>query len=115
MAVRQRARSEQSARRINAAARLLGSGMGVTEAATQLARRYRVSERQARRYLEAAREMGPVPVPGPKVVFTVKVEAGVAWRVRGYARSAERTISEVVSQALEEFLERMRAGPRGGR
>ena len=94
---------------------LLGSGIEVSEAARRLARRYRVSERQARRYVDAARHSGPVPVPRAKVVFTVKVETGVDRRVRGYARSTGRTISDVVSQALQEFLDQVRAGPRGGR
>src|SRR6266508_397254 len=108
---RARARADQSALRVNAAAELLGTGVAVSE----VARRYRVSERQARRYVDAARHSGPVPVPKAKVVFTVKVETGVGRRVRGYARSTGRTISDVVSQALEEFLGKVRAGPRGGR
>lgn len=115
MAVRRRAKAEQSAHRINTADELLRSGMDLAQAARRLARRYKVSERQARRYLEAARQSGPVPVPGPKVVFTVKVEAHLARRIRSYARMADKSISQVVAQALEEFLQRSRSGPGGGR
>lgn len=115
MALRKRARADQTALRINAAAELVAQGLPTVDAARQLARRFRVSERQARRYLEQASVCGQIPIPLPKVVFTVKVDQGVDQRVRNYARSAGRPISEVVSQALEEFLEKRRVGPRGGR
>jgi hypothetical protein len=114
MAVRRRARADQAALRVNAAAELLSQGLEAPEAARALARRYRVSERQARRYLERAVASGQILVPAPKKVFTVKLEEAVGRRIRGYARSVGRPISEVVSEALEEFLDQRRAGPRGG-
>jgi len=110
---RQRARADQVARRINTAAELLVSGLAVPEAARALARRHRLSERQARRYVERARDDGPVEVPGTKVVFTVKVPAALARRVRRVARTTEQSISAVVAQALVEFLDRHHLG--GGR
>jgi DNA-binding transcriptional regulator LsrR (DeoR family) len=73
MAVTHRARADQYARRINAAAELLATGLDAAEAARRLARRYRLSERQAWRYVEQARDQGTVEVPSPKVVFTVKL------------------------------------------
>jgi predicted transcriptional regulator len=47
-----------------------------------------------------------VEVPGAKVVFTVKVPAELARRVRRAAKATGQTISAVVSQALAEFLDR---------
>ena len=101
-----RARADQVAKRINTAAELLGSGLEVIEATKELARRHRLSERQARRYVERARTEGTVAVPGTKVVFTVKVPAELARRVRSVARSTGQTISAVVAQALSEFWDR---------
>jgi predicted transcriptional regulator len=45
-------------------------------------------------------------VPQDTVVFTVKLPAGLAGRVRAHARQAGLAISAVVTQALEEFLAR---------
>lgn len=109
-----RARADQVAKRINTAAELLASGLEVPEASRALARRHRLSERQARRYVVRARDDGVVEVPGAKVVFTVKVPAALARRVRRAARSTGQSISAVVSQALVEFLDlHHRGGGRG--
>ena len=40
------------------------------------------------------------------MVFTVKLPAGLAARVRAHARQAGLAISAVVAQALEEYLAR---------
>lgn len=109
MAYGRRARGEQVARRVNTASELL-HGMGVAEAARELARRYRLSERQARRYVERARDEGAMEVPGRKVVFTVKLPAALARRVRRAAKATGQSISSLVSQALSEFLERHHGG-----
>jgi hypothetical protein len=92
------------AERINAAAELVAAGVAVAEAARVLAGRFACSERQARRYLAVAARSGAVTVPEPATVFTVKVPAGLAERVREHARASGRSISAVVAQALEEFL-----------
>lgn len=110
-----RARADQVAKRINTAAELLGSGLEVADATKDLARRHRLSQRQARRYVERARDEGAVAVPGTKVVFTVKVPADLARRVRLAARATGQTISAVVSQALAEFLDRHHSGGSRGR
>jgi len=109
-----RARAAQYAVRINAAADLLTDGLDVPRAARQLARRYRVSDRHARRYVERARQSGKMAIPIATRVFTVKLRLDVIRRLRVYAQSTGRTLSSLVAQALEEFLGRMRAGPRGG-
>jgi hypothetical protein len=69
--------------------------------------------RNPQRYLDRAREMGPVEIPGPKLVFTVKLSDALVGRVRRYAQVRQRTLSSIVAQALEEFLGGG-AGPHGG-
>ncbi len=101
-----RARADQVATRVNTAARLLGDGMTVADATVELARRYRLGTRQARRYVVRARDEGAVAIPGPKVVFSVKLPAVLARQVRRAARGTGQTISALVTQALSEFLER---------
>lgn len=114
MADGRRAPADQRALRVNAAAELLASGLEVVQAARDLAHRYRLSERQARRYVERARAEGVVAVPQPTAVFTVKLPDGLIQRLRQHAHSSGQTLSAIVAQALEEFLARVRAGPRGG-
>jgi hypothetical protein len=110
MADGRRARVEQVAKRVNAAVELLDGGMDVIDATRGLARRFRLSERQARRYVERARKEGTMEVPGRKVVLTVKLPASLARRVRKAATVTGQSISSVVSQALSEFLERHHGG-----
>jgi hypothetical protein len=99
---------------VNAAAELLRSGQAVAEATRNLARRYQLSERQARRYVERAQTVGTLDVPAPSVAFTVKLPVSLLHRLCTHARDSGRTLSGIVAQAIEEFLERVRAGPRGG-
>jgi DNA-binding transcriptional regulator LsrR (DeoR family) len=108
-----RARADQRAQRINAAVALLAQGHDVAQAARQLAGQHGLSERQARRYVEQARHGGQVEVPQARVVFTVKLPADLAGRVRAAATARGQTISALVAQALTEFLDRLH--PRSGR
>lgn len=112
---RRRARADQRATRLNAAAELLSAGLAIVAATRELARRFELSKRQARRYVERARAVGPVAVPEPTSVFTVRLPGSLVSRLRDYAHRSGRTLSSIVAQALEEFLGRTRAGPRGGR
>jgi len=105
-----RARADQIAKRVNTAADLLAGGMVVADATVALARRHRLSQRQARRYVERARDQGVMEVAAPKVVFTVKLPAALARRVRRVARATGQSISALVSQALGEFLDRQDRG-----
>ena len=105
-----RARADQVAKRVNTAVELLDDGMTVIDATVSLARRYRLSERQARRYVERARDEGAMEVAAPKVVFTVKLPAALARRVRRAARATGQSISGMVAQALAEFLDRQDRG-----
>lgn len=101
----------ERAERVNAAAGLLAAGVPPVEAAGVLAQRFSVSQRQARRYVEAA-VAGPVEVPEASVVFTVKLPASLAARVREHAHGSGSTISAVVARALTEFLQRAHRGRR---
>lgn len=94
----------EHAERLNVAAGLLASGMAPVEAAGVVAQLFSVSVRQGRRYVEAAAADGPVQVPEASVVFTVKLPASLAARVREHAHGQGVTISAAVSRALVEFL-----------
>jgi hypothetical protein len=114
MSERRRAQAAQYAARVNRALALLRR-FPVPAVLRALVQRYRVSLRQARRYVERAqRHPQGVPVPEQTVVFTVKVPAGLVQRVRTRARSTGSSLSALVTQALEAWLEQVRPGPRGG-
>lgn len=108
-----RARADQRAQRINAAVVLLEDGATVVEAVRQVADRFGVSDRQARRYVDAARERGAVVVPDAAVVFTVRLPTGLVARLRGHAAATGRTLSALVADAIEQLLDRDGTG-RGG-
>jgi hypothetical protein len=111
---RRRARVAQYAERVNRALALLRR---LPPAATlrTLARLYRVSPRQARRYVEAAQQQPEgLPVPEPTVVFTVKLPASLARQVRALARATGVSLSALVTRGLEDWLHRVRPGPGGG-
>jgi hypothetical protein len=108
MASDRRARGDEYAARVNAAAELVAGGTSVAGAARELAGRFGCSQRQARRYVERAADGGPMEVPQPRVVFTVKLPVRLVARVRAHAAESGRTISSVVAQAVEEFLSRGR-------
>jgi len=115
MAGTRRARADQYAQRVNAAAKLLARDTESAEAVRLLARWYHLSERQAWRYVEQARDQGTVEVPRPKVVFTVKLPTDLVRHVRRQAKRSEQTISALVAQALKEFLQHLGAHSRDGR
>lgn len=106
--------ADQYARRVNAAAGFLARGLDLMEAARRLARRYEVSERQARRYVDKAHKGGAVQVPSAKLVLTVKVPVDLVRQMRSRAERSGQTLSALVAQALGEFLGRRGGGLRGG-
>jgi predicted alpha/beta-hydrolase family hydrolase len=110
-----RAPADLRARRINDAAQLLASGLTVVDESRTLAARFRLSERQARRYVERARDRGTVEVPDATIVFTVKLPEGLVHRLRSYARTSGRTLSSMVAQAVEDLLARVHPAPPSGR
>jgi hypothetical protein len=109
-----RAGDAQYAERVNAAADVMAAGAAAPDAAAMLADRFGVSTRQARRYVDQAISTGRREVPEESVVFTVKLPASLAARVRGRAQASGVTISALVAQALTDFLSRGRGqGSRG--
>jgi hypothetical protein len=107
MAAGRRAGGQEYAARVNAAAALVAAG---TSVAGELAVRFGLSERQARRYVQRAATSGPMQVPASTKVFTVKLPVVLVARVRAHAAESGRSISSVVTQALEEFLPHDRRG-----
>jgi hypothetical protein len=107
-----RADAGEYARRVNAAAELLGSGLPVVEAVRVLVERFGCSARQARRYVERAAEGGPAAVPEETTVFTVRLPTALVARIRERAKASGSTISALVVQALTEFLARGQRSPR---
>ena len=101
-----RSGAAEMARRINAAVGLLAQGEDVVTVSGRLAKRYGLSARHARRYVERAAAGGRVDIPATKVVFTVKLSGDLVRRVRLYARQRDMTISAVVGEALQECLVR---------
>jgi hypothetical protein len=111
---RRRALASQYAQRVNQALALLDR-LAVPAVLRTLVRRYQVSLRQARRYVDVAQQHPRgVPVPEPTMVFTVKLPVGLIRRVRARARTTGTSLSGLVTRALEDWLERVRPGPRGG-
>src|SRR5258708_20123728 len=104
MAGDRRVRAGEQAERVNAAAALLEAGVPAAEAARVLAGRFGVSVRQARRYADRAGTAGRAEGPEASVVFTVKLPAALAARVRAHARESGATISPVVTRALTPFF-----------
>ena len=101
-----RATQAQHAQRLNAAIRLLAGAATPGHAAVELASRWRLSLRQAYRYVQRAERCPqPLSVPETKVVFTVKLPRGLTRKVRQRARRTEQPIGEWVSRALGTFLE----------
>ncbi|MCC3317832.1 hypothetical protein [Nocardia africana] len=54
---------------------------------------------------------GRIPVAEPTVVFTVKLPAALAFRIREHARESGDALSAVVAAALADHLGRGRVRP----
>jgi hypothetical protein len=91
---------------LNRAIALLADQVSPGTAAVELAARWRLSRRQAYRYVRRAQSCPqPVPVPEVKAVFTVKLPEGLIQQVRQRARRQKQPISRWVNQALGTFLQ----------
>lgn len=101
-----RSSKPERAQRINTALTLIKSEDSLSGAAMALARRYRISKRQAYRYVREAELIGKqVPVPDAKIAFTVKLSKNLIKALRKYAKTTGKSLSEIVTQALEAFLQ----------
>jgi predicted DNA-binding transcriptional regulator YafY len=100
-----KASQSEQAERINAALALIEQVGAPAEVAEQLSARFGISKRQAYRYVQQAQLHGrKVLIPEPKTAFTVKLSDTLIQRLRAYAKSSGRSLSEVVTRALETFL-----------
>jgi hypothetical protein len=104
-----RSTDAQKAERLNAAHNLLVGGTAMADAAVSLSRQFRLSRRQAYRYLEEAQAIGhTVPLVAPSVPVTLKIPANIVRDVRAYSLISGLTISEIVTRAITAFLAAVR-------
>jgi hypothetical protein len=77
------------------------------EAVRALRAEHALSERQARRYVNAARATpGGVVVPERTVVFTVRLAPSLIAGLRARARASGQTLSATVAEAVRLYLDR---------
>ena len=102
---KRRAFAGEYAVRVNRAVVLLDE-CAPAAAARTLASEHGLSERQARRYVQAAQRCpGGVVVPEPAAAFTVRLPASlIAW-VRGTAAASGESLSATTARALRVGLE----------
>lgn len=115
MGGRRRAHADEYAARVNRAVVLLGE-RPAADAVRALQREHGLSERQARRYVDAARRSpGGVAVPERTAVFTVRLPGSLVARLRAVAQADGRSVSATAAEALRRGLERSgREGERDG-
>jgi predicted DNA-binding transcriptional regulator YafY len=95
----------ERAMRINAAVALIKKHSTVARAVAVMADQYNISKRQAYRYIQEAQRVGAnVPIPEPKIAFTVKLSPNLIQAIRDHAKISGMNLSEVVTQALEKIL-----------
>jgi hypothetical protein len=88
---------------------LLKKNNSPKEVVSSLVAEFDLSTRQAYRYLQQAhRTRKPLALPEPKAVFTVKLPLVVVQRLRQIARGRRQPISDLVTEALEDFLTKRR-------
>lgn len=96
----------QRAQRINTALSLIKQKNTVSEAANTMTEQYGISRRQAYRYLNEATKVGAeLPIPDQKMAFTVKLSQNLIKSLRAYAKKSGKSLSEIVTQSLEVFLQ----------
>jgi hypothetical protein len=91
--------------RVNRAIALLGE-RSLAETVRALRAEHLLSERQARRYVNAAREMPEgVAVPERTAVFTVRLAPSLIAALRERAGSNGQTLSATVAEATRLYLD----------
>ncbi len=110
-----RAHADEYARRVNRAVALL-RGRSPADAVRALRVEHALSERQARRYVNAAQATPKgVAVPERTVVFTVRLAPSLIAGLHRHARSRGQTLSATVAEAVRCYLDHARRERRGGR
>jgi hypothetical protein len=102
MALR-RAHADEYAVRVNRAVGLLAE-VSPADAVRALQAEHALSERQARRYVNAARGTDGIAVPERTAVFTVRLAPSLIAGLRRHAESRGQTLSATVAEAVEGFL-----------
>lgn len=93
------------AKRINQAYTLLKKEKPHAQVIEYLVEKYGVSQVQAYRYVQQAKELkGKMAIPEVSVVFTIKMPPSLIIRIKKFASSKGTSISKVVRAALEDFL-----------
>ena len=111
MALR-RAYADEYAKRVNRAAVLVWD-VSAADAVRALQAEFALSERQARRYVNAGLERPDgVPVPERTVVFTVRLAPSLIGGLRERAGASGQSLSAVTAEAVLAYL--AGAGGRGG-
>jgi predicted DNA-binding transcriptional regulator YafY len=105
--------NKERARRINAAHSLIKRNDTIAQAVNAMVAQYSISRRQAYRYIHEAQKIGTqIPIPEPKIAFTVKLTPNLIQKLRQYSIQSGISLSQIVTLALETFLRR---GRRRGR
>jgi hypothetical protein len=100
-----RAFADEYAVRVNRAVELLAE-RSPADAVRALQSEHALSERQARRYVNAARVTpGRMAVPERTTVFTVRLAPSLIAGLRRHARSRGLTLSATVAQAVSVYLD----------
>jgi hypothetical protein len=104
---RRRAFADEYAVRVNRAVELLAD-LSPADAVRALQAEHAVSERQARRYVNAAIERPDgVPVPERTAVFTVRLAPSLIAGLRAVARSRGQSLSATAAEAVGLYLDRV--------
>jgi hypothetical protein len=99
-----RAFADEYAVRVNRAVELLAA-CSPADAVRRLTVEHALSERQARRYVNAAIERpGGMVVPERTVVFTVRLAPSLIAGLRVVARARGQSLSATVAEAVERYL-----------
>lgn len=99
-----RAFADEYALRVNRAVGLLAD-CSPADVVRALQAEHGLSERQARRYVNAAIERpGGLVVPERTAVFTVRLAPSLIARLRVVARSRNVSLSATVAEAVERYL-----------
>ncbi|WP_223233128.1 ribbon-helix-helix domain-containing protein [Chitinophaga sp. CF418] len=101
----ERSQNSELVKRINQAFSLLQKNKPQPHIVELLMKKYGVSQIQAYRYIQLAREINEkMAIPESSVVFTVKLPPTLIRRIKKLSESKGLSISRVVHTALEEFL-----------
>ena len=106
-----RAFADEYAVRVNRAVELLAGPLSPADVVRGLQAEHGLSERQARRYVNAALQRPDgVAVPERTAVFTVRLAPSLIAALRRHADAGGATLSATVAEAVECFLGHERRG-----